>query len=221
MRRTRAHRRNEAHLLAELETVLRPRRRATIVGYAWWWRYELGIALGLGAGLYLLARAVGTGQAVLGVAITALVFGSWPPAQQAVLASAWRIITPHRLRVGCVQARIHSRNGRLPSILRTTQQPFGERLLVWCPAGTSAADFRSARRTLTAACWAADIQVTTDEQHAHLVIIDVIRRRWALPPRPQSPIWPNATNWPVPTEPDSPNGQLDDRGHHQPDTQPG
>jgi hypothetical protein len=214
MRRTRAHRRNEAHLVADLERVVRPRRRATIAGYAWWWRYEIGIALGIGAGLYLLASRVGIGPAVLGVAITALVFGSWPATQQAVIASAWRIITPHRLRAGCVQARIHARNGRLPTILRTTQQPFGERLLVWCPAGTSAADFRSARRILTAACWAAGIQVTADEQHAHLVTIDVIRRR------PRSPILPNATDRPVPSDPGSPSGQLQDRGH-QLDTQPG
>jgi hypothetical protein len=214
MPRTRPHRRNQAHLVAGLERVLRPRRRATIAGYAWWWRYEIGIALGLAVGMYLLASRVSIGPAVLGVAITALVFGSWPATQQAVIASAWRIITPHRLRAGCVQARIHSRNGRLPTILRTTQQPFGERLLVWCPVGTSAADFRSARRILTAACWAADIQVTTDQHHANLVTIDVIRHR------PQSPILPNATDRPVPTDPGSPKQQLDDRGH-EPRTQPG
>ncbi len=175
MPRNRAHRRNQAHLLAELERVLRPGRRATVFGYAWWWRYEIGFALGVGTGLYLLNSAVGVGQAVLGVALTALVLGTWPASQQAVVAAAWRIITPHRLRTGFVHARIHSRTGRLPTIVRTTQQPFGERVLIWCPAGTSVADFRSARRILTAACWAAHITVTGDDQHAQLVTIDVIR----------------------------------------------
>ena len=175
MRRTRAHRRNQANLVADLERVLRPGRRATVIGYAWWWRYEIGIVLGLGIGLYLLASAVGIGQAVLGVALTSLVLGTWPASQRVLAATAWRIITPHRLRVGCVHARIHSRTGRLPTILRTTQQPFGERVLVWCPAGTSVADFRSARRILAAACWAAHITATSDDQHAQLVTIDVIR----------------------------------------------
>lgn len=175
MPRNRAQRRNQAHLIADLERVLRPRRRATVIGYAWWWRYEIGIVAGLVIGMYVLASAVGVGQAVLGVALTALVLGTWPAAQQMLSAAAWRIITPHRLRAGFVHARIHSGTGRLPIILRTTQQPFGERVLIWCPAGTSVADFRSARRILAAACWAAHITVTRDDQHAHLVTIDVIR----------------------------------------------
>jgi hypothetical protein len=175
MPRNRAQRRNQAHLIADLERVLRPARRATVLGYAWWWRYEIGIALGVGIGLYLLTSAIGIGQAVLGVALTAVVLGTWPASQRVLVDAAWRIITPHRLRVGFVHARIHSRTGRLPTILRTTQQPFGERVLVWCPAGTSVADFRSARRVLTAACWAAHITVTGDDQHAQLVTIDVIR----------------------------------------------
>lgn len=191
MSRTRAHRRNQAHLRADLERMLRPGRRATVIGYAWWWRYEICLVLGLGLGMYALASAVGTVQALIGVAVTVALFAPWPPTQQAVLASAWRIITPHRLRAGFVQARIHTRNGRLPTIVRTTQQPFGERVLVWCPAGTSAADFRSARRILTAACWAADISVTSDDRHAHLVTIDVIRDRFP----------PNASAWPASTGP--------------------
>lgn len=178
MRRNRAHRRNQANLVADLERVLRPGRRATVLGYAWWWRYEICIMLGLGIGMSALASLVGVGQAVLGVTLTALMFGTWPASQRGFAAAAWRIITPHRLRAGCVQARIHSRNGQLPIILRTTQQPFGERLLVWCPGGTSVADFRSARRLLATACWAAAIRVTSDDRHTHLVTIDVIRHRY-------------------------------------------
>lgn len=201
MRSNRARRRNQAHLVADLERVLRPGRRATVIGYAWWWRYEIGLVLGLGIGMFALASAVGTAQALIGVAVTIALFAPWPPTQHAVLASAWRIITPHRLRAGFVQARIHTRNGRLPTILRTTQQPFGERVLVWCAAGTSAADFRSARRILAAACWAADITITSDERHAQLVTIDVIRH----------PFMPNATAWPASTAPVSATGQLDER----------
>lgn len=104
MPRNRAQRRNQAHLLADLERVLRPARRATVLGYAWWWRYEIGIVLGLGIGLYVLASALGIGQAVLGLALTALVLGTWPASQGVLAAAAWRIITPHRLRRLCTGA---------------------------------------------------------------------------------------------------------------------
>ncbi len=214
MLKTRAHRRNEAHLLGDLERALRPHRRATILGYAWWWRYEIGIALGLAVGLYLLASAVGPGRALTGVAVTVALVGPWPPTHRAAAASVWRIITPHRLRVGFVQARIHTRNGRLPTILRTTQQPFGERVLVWCSPGTSAADFRSARGVLAAACWATAITVTSDESHAHLVTIDVIRHRWGS-------ILPNAIDWRDGTGPAPAAGQLDEPGRQQPGLHPG
>jgi hypothetical protein len=173
-----AQQRNEAHQLAERETPLRPYRRASIIGAFWWWRCELGIAGSLIVGMYVLTSVVGTGQAVMGLALAAGLVGPWPTTHRAVTASAWRIITPHRLRVGFVQAGIQDWNGRLPTILHTTQQPFGERVLVWCQAGASAADFWSARDILTAACWASAIRVTRDKGHTNLVTIDVIRRQW-------------------------------------------
>jgi hypothetical protein len=236
MRRSRAHRRSEGRLLAELETVLRPGRRATIVGYAWWWRYELAIVLALAGVIFLLAQAVGAGWAVLGVSATVGCCAFWPPVRRPLVTAAWRIITPHRLRVGFAQARIHSRNGRLPTIMRTTSQTFGERVLVWCPAGTSVADFRSARTVLATACWATDIQVAAHDRYAQLATLDVIRSRrfhdepvafgpeleepassgpdWPGP-IPSRPPWPGripsqpGPTLPTPTEPDTLNGHND------------
>jgi hypothetical protein len=211
MRRSRAHRRSEARLLAELETVLQPGRRATIFGYAWWWRYELAIALGLGLVIFLLAQVMGAIWAVVGVSAAVGCCALWPPVQRPMATAAWRIVTPHRLRVGFVQARIQSMNGRLPTIVRTTSQTFGERVLVWCPAGTSVADFRSARTVLAAACWATDIQVIAHERHSQLATLDVIRSRWsqdepvASGPELQEPVssgpdWPGP-DWPGPDWP--------------------
>jgi methyl coenzyme M reductase alpha subunit len=124
-----------------------------------------------------------------------------------VVAAAWQIITPHRLRVAFVQARIYSRNGRLPTIVRTRRQSFGERVSVWCHAGTTAADLRSARDILAAACWAADVRVSWDARHAHLVTLDVIRRQ-AAPDGHQEPEGPSFHNQDRPgcplTGPDSP-----------------
>jgi hypothetical protein len=97
----------------------------------------------------------------------------WRETQTAFL---WRVVTPHRLRSGFAQAGVQSRRGRLPFIVRTTSEPFGERVTVWCPAGTSAEDFQSARALLRAACWAADVRIIPGQRHSHMVTVDVIRR---------------------------------------------
>ena len=179
MPRTRARRRSEAFLLADLETLLRRARRATVFGRARWWRYELGLLIGVSLGVALLVRAVGVWWAVAAVSAVIGAFGPWPPAHRIFMTAAWRIITPHRLRVGFVEARIHSRRGRIPTVVRCTQQPFGERVQLWCPAGTSVEDFRAAASILRTACWAADIRVISHDRHAQLVTLDVIRNRAA------------------------------------------
>ena len=207
MRRTRAHRRRERLVLAELESRLWPGHRATMFGYLWWWRYELAIALGAPAASVLMVRAVGAGPTAIGALLTLGVCWLWPPARHAVVTAAWRILTPHRLRAGFVQARIHSRNGRLPTIIRTRRQSFGERVSLWCHAGITAADLRSARDILAAACWAADVRVSGDPRHTHLVTLDVIRRQAGPdgPEEPEGPSFPNEDrpDWPL-TRPEPP-----------------
>lgn len=194
-------------MLAELENRLWPGRRATMLGYLWWWRYELAIALGAPAAAVLVVRALGAGPAAVGALLTLGACCLCPPARHAVVTAVWRIITPHRLRAAFVQARIYSRNGRLPTIVRTRHQPFGERVSLWCHAGITAADLRSARDILAAACWAADVRVSEDARHVHLVTLDVIRRETG-PDRAQEPEGPSFHNedrpgWPL-NGPDSP-----------------
>ena len=199
MRSTRAHRRSEARLLAGLETAVRPRRHATLAGYAWWWRYELGLLGGLTAGTVLGLQVLGGARMLACALLITAACALWPPWRAACRAQAWRIITPHRLRAGCAAARIYSRSGRLPGILRTSRQPFGERVRVWCPAGIAAADFRSARHVLAVACWAADLRVIPDARHAHLVTIDVIRRQADPPPDPAGALGQQPAPWPSST----------------------
>jgi hypothetical protein len=177
MRRTRSRRRSHRHLLEDLEDLLIPARHATIAGLAWSWRYELALLTGPPLAMMGLIHILGMALALTSASALVGVFGPWPPRHQLYIAHAWRIITPHRVRAGCAQARIQSRTGRLPTILRTTREPFGERLTIWCPAGTSAGDFRSARTILAAACWAADIRIERNERHAQLLTLDVIRYR--------------------------------------------
>src|SRR5262245_30365963 len=173
MIRTRARRRAEAQLLTDLNDLLRPGPRISVLGVGWRWRYELALAAGLLALVGALLYALGGGWTV--ICLSALAGVVTPPWPEPVITAAWRIVTPHRLRSGFVQAGIHSTRGRVPCVLRTTSEPCGERVRVWCPAGTSAEDLRSARALLRAACWAADVRIMADEHRRHLVTIDVIR----------------------------------------------
>ena len=141
----------------------------------WRWRYELILGIGLPVALAVFVGIpvmLGTLAALAVISGAALYLA---PARRHLLARAWCLITPHRVRVGCAQAWIHSRRGKIPIVLLTTRQPFGERVHLWCRAGTGAVDFTSARPLLTAACWARDIRVSGGERHAQLITLDVIR----------------------------------------------
>jgi hypothetical protein len=170
--RWRSRRQALAPLAATLGAVARPNPLV----WAWRWRYELILATAMSYGAIKLARILGAGWALGLIAALIAVAALWPPARHRLAARAWCVITPHRVRTGCAEAFIHSRQGRLPAVLLTTRQPFGERVSLWCRPGTSAQDFVSARSVLIAACWAQDIRVTCSPRHAHLVTLDVIRR---------------------------------------------
>ena len=174
MTRTRPGQRHEAQLVADLHDLLRPVPRARVLGIVWRWRYELILVAGVAAAVTALLLTVGTAWTVM--AASALLGALSPPWNETQTGFLWRIITPHRLRTGFAQARIQSRRGKLPFVVRATSEPFGERVRVWCPAGTSAEDLQSARALLRAACWAADVRIIPDQRHAQMVTIDVIRK---------------------------------------------
>lgn len=169
--------RNTRHAYAHFQYTFGTVARANPVVAAWRWRYELGLlgalvaawaALGLTDDVLLIANVAG-----LLCALAAIL----PEVRRYLIARAWCVITPHRVRAGCVHAWIHSRNGKIPVILLTTRQPFGERVYLWCRAGITASDFVTARELLAAACWADDVLVWRGERHAHLVRLDVIRHQ--------------------------------------------
>lgn len=143
---------------------------------AWRWRYEIAFVTGLSAGLAAAISSVGAVPTILAMVVIALTILCWPRARRLAVDRAWCIITPHRVRTGCTQGLIYSSRGKIPIILWTSHQAFGERVLLWCRAGTSVDDFMSARAVLTAACWAQDIAVYFDIDHTQLVTLDVIRR---------------------------------------------
>src|ERR1700759_5199030 len=177
---------NNPSVLYSLESALKAVARPNPVTLAWRWRYELGLVTGLGFGSFAIVQALGAAWLISTWLVLVAMFGVWPHGRRLLIRRVWCIITPHRLRTGLAHAWIQSRHGRLPVILFTTSQPFGERVTLWGVAATSAADLLAARDVLIAACWAADIRVIPSPDHAHLVIVDVIRRPPGRPPDPES-----------------------------------
>lgn len=172
-------RHRQGHLLAELERGLRPVARANILVLLWRWRYELALLAGLPTAIILLIGQLRSLWTSVEIAVILATLAVWPDARCWLTAHARCVITTHRLRTGCAQAWIHSRHGKLPIILLTSPKPFGERVHIWCRAGTCLEDFESARDILRSACWARDVQVTSTARYSNIVILDVIRRQEA------------------------------------------
>jgi hypothetical protein len=149
------------------------------------WRYELGLSAGLAAvalasgyalgAVWLIALAA-TGLVVLAAGL------AWPPSRRRLIARAWCMLTPHRIRAGCRHAWVQTRDGTLPVILYTMTTAFGERVTMWCPAGITYGDLEAARGALRAACWAADVRVVASPRYPRVVVLEVIRHRAAAPP---------------------------------------
>jgi hypothetical protein len=143
---------------------------------AWRWRYEIAVLAGLAGSLAGAIISVGALPTIAAAIVISLILTCWPLARRVVLDRAWCVITAHRVRVGCAEAMIYSSRGKIPMILWTSHEPFGERVLLYCRAGTSVNDFIAHRAILATACWAQDIVVLRDTAHPHLVTLDVIRR---------------------------------------------
>ena len=144
---------------------------------AWRWRYEITLIAGLAAVLTMGNNIrIGALATLLVATVVTLAALGLPPTRHLLLSRAWCIITAHRVRVGCAEAMIYSSRGKIPVIMWTVHQPFGERVLLWCRAGTSIDDFITNRAIVRSACWAQDVAVRPDTRHPHLVTLDVIRR---------------------------------------------
>ncbi len=170
---------NDPSIMASVEAALSTVAQPNLIARLWHWRYELALIAGglLGAitiGYILgLERLIAVAAAAMAIGVTAM---AWPPSRQAIMARAWCVITPHRIRTGCTHAWIQTRDGRLPVVLYTVPADFGERVWLWCRAGITARDLQAARDVLRAACWASDVRVVVNDRHSHIVVLEVIRR---------------------------------------------
>jgi len=189
----RPQRPNDQSVMSSIESAVRAIPRPGPFEMLWNWRWELGI-LAAGAGLSaLVAGSLGliglAATAGAGLAIAAVVL-QWPPARTRVVARAWCVITPHRVRVGCINGWVQTRRGKLPFVLRTVPTGYGERVELWCRAGISAADLYGARHLLASACWAKEVWVVPSARHAHLVTLEVVRRHFSERTGPTPEAWP-------------------------------
>ncbi len=193
----RPRRPNDPSIMASVETAVSTVARPGIIAWLWHWRYELAVI----AGLPLAALAIGSTLGLdwliaMAAAATAILVATmtWPPSRQRIIARAWCVMTPHRVRAGCKQAWIQTRDGRLPVVLYTAPADFGERVWLWCRAGITAGDLVAARDILRAACWASDVRVVVNDRRSHIVVLEVIRCLPAERPGPgegkATPTWP-------------------------------
>ena len=189
----RPQRPNDPSVMSSLEAAVREIRRPGPPELAWNWRWELGILAAIGGLCALIADSLGlVGLAVAaGAGLAASVaLLRWPPARAQIVARAWCVITPHRVRVGCLNAWVQTRRGRLPIVVSTRPTDHGERVLLWCRAGITAADLFAARHVLASACWASEVRVVPSLRHAHLVTLEVIRNQYPERTAPTPEAWP-------------------------------
>jgi hypothetical protein len=186
---------NDPSVMSSLETAVRRVRRPGPFEFTWNWRWELGLLAVLAVPGGLIASAFGfIGLAVTagaGLAASAATLLLWPPARHWCRDRAWCLITPHRVRAGCVNAWVQTRSGRLPFIVSTTPAAYGEQVRLWLRAGLTAADLRAAQDVLAAACWATEVRVVPSENYAHLVTLQVIRTAHSERVPPALSAWPS------------------------------
>jgi hypothetical protein len=145
-------------------------------GTAWRWRTELTILGGFLAALaWLSSQITLTWAAVVLAAALGFIVGI-PQSRRFTVCRFWCVLSRHRVQRLCWEAKLHTRSGRLPVVLWVRPTRVGERLFVWCRAGTSAEDFEKHTGELAAACYARETRVTRNPRWSQLVTIDIIRR---------------------------------------------
>lgn len=192
---------NDPSVITNLETALTPTRRPGPIDLAWHWRWEIGAMVALvgcttiiaiSSGSTGLIAAAGAGLAALGTMMC------WPPARARIIARVRCVITPHRIRKGCASAWVQTRGGNLPIVMSCTPADYGERVRLWLPAGLTADDLEVAREVLAVACWAAEVRVLRNADHAHRLTLQVIRKSVPERARPQP-----YRSWPHPPTDDA------------------
>jgi len=184
---------NDPSIMASVEAALNTVSRPGLIPRMWHWRYELGLTVGVLLGTIAIGATAGLGWLIAATAAAMVILAAaliWPRSRRRLIARAWCVITPHRVRTGCERAWIQTRDGRLPAVVYTVPADFGERVWLWCRAGITSGDLEAARDILRSACWASDVRVVVNDRRSHIVVLEVIRRLPAEPPATGTSGWP-------------------------------
>jgi hypothetical protein len=152
------------------------RAHRSAAGTAWRWRTELLTLGGLLAALAWLSGQITIRWTAVVLAAAVGIIFTVPWSRRFIIRRFWCVLARHRFHRLCWEARLHTRAGRLPVVLRARPTRVGERLTVWCRAGTCADDFAQHTGELAAACYAREARVTRNTAWSQLVTIDIIRR---------------------------------------------
>jgi hypothetical protein len=158
---------------------LTPLARPGVIVLGYRWRHELLVLIVLMACLTAAVSWIGPARTLIALAVLFAIAGlaaTRPEARRFAAARFWCVVTPHRVRTCFAQSWINNRAGHIPAVVRATATPCGERVLVWCRAGTSFEEIASASEQLTAACWAVAVVVSRSSRFAQVVYLDVVRR---------------------------------------------
>ncbi|GIH89997.1 hypothetical protein Psi01_06270 [Planobispora siamensis] len=152
-----------------------PMGRPGLLTLAWWWRYEIMLVVGLPVVTLWAAARFGWPRVIAVMLALALLVISVPVARREVWGWIRCVYVAHRIRSGCVEALVVNRRGRIPSVLWTAATPYGERVWLWCRAGTTATELERAGEILAVCCLAPAVEVSAHPRHPALVLVDVIR----------------------------------------------
>ncbi|HLX47750.1 MAG TPA: hypothetical protein VKS82_05420, partial [Streptosporangiaceae bacterium] len=135
----RRNQRNNPYILDDIGV----RLQHSTAGMVWRWRTELILAITLTLATWRLATAITLTAALAVLAGVAAALAAISPVRRFITRRAWCVLARHRLQKLCWEARLHTRTGRLPLILRITPTKVGERAVVLCRAGICAEDFEA------------------------------------------------------------------------------
>jgi hypothetical protein len=200
-----------------LGPALTPLARPGVIVLGCRWRHELIVFVVVVACLTGTVSWIGPAGTLVGLAVLAVIAGlaaTQPAVRNFIAARIWCIVTPHRVRTCFAQAWINNRAGHIPAVVRATPTPSGERVLVWCRAGTSFEEIACICEQLAAACWAMAVVASRSGRFAQVVYLDVIRRpdrdgRALADPAPADPGSPQLWSDESPS-PGRPHGLRDD-----------
>ncbi len=122
--------RNNPYMLEELFGNI----HRSAAGSLWRWRTEFALVSGLTGWAYWMAQVITITWAIVVLAGITGLLTLIPPVRRYVKGRFWCLATRHRLQRLCWEARLHTRSGRLPLILRIKPTEVGERAWIWTRA---------------------------------------------------------------------------------------